>query len=203
MLNLCHFSIITTHPAFGQALVFKPILEEGSGPYPVLKDFTLPSGVPDIAPGTHVIVPRFAPAVAWAFDCGLIPYCVPLSGQRQEDGSFVCAALEHAPDGLVLEFGGEMLPIPAAHSIARAVTGPFTVQVAGGPDLPPVPGEQTAYRRDDGTIHVPELDTAPDAILVPQDGAIIKAVADAFPTSALLVTDVLRPGQRTRLFQVR
>ena len=57
-------------------------------------------------------------------------------------------------------------------------------------------------------MHEPELDDVDEsednvAILVPQDGRIIEAVADAFPAAALLVTDVTRPGHRTRLLQVR
>jgi hypothetical protein len=173
-----------------------------------------------------VIVPRFAAAVGWAIEAGLTPYCVPLSGQRQPDGSFVCEALEPAPEGLEVDFlapkGGvyrvrgmavghlptypvECPDIPLGdYLIQRATPGSFVVQVLDGPNLAPVPVEEQAVRLPDGSVQVPPLASSyVDAILVPQDGRIIDAVHAAYPDVAILVTGVTRKGERPQLFQVR
>lgn len=214
-LNLCHFPITAdgvTYPASGlPPLVFTPILHTRThSPYPVLLGFEPPKDLPKIPAGTQVIVPRFAAATSWAWQAKLDAYCVPLSGKRQPDGSFICNALEPAPEQLGLSFPEDELDVnemDESAKIVRAVGGVFTIEVDGGPDLPPVPAEQTAYRYPDGTIHIPRLDLEDSddgvAIVVPQDGKIIEFMALMFPAAALLVTDVTQAGKRTRLFQVR
>jgi hypothetical protein len=220
MKNLCHFTIVaggvTFPPQVPSQLVFLPRLSVVSyrpSPllFPVLLGFNASACLPATNPGERVIVPRFAAAVGWAREAGLDPYCVPLSGQRQPDGSFICDELEEAPDKLEVSFPGDDLQVNEIDEttlIFRAIGGQFTVEVLDGPDLPPVDESWTAYRYPDGSVHLPDITGVDDygypvAILVPQDGKIIEAVADAFPAAALLVTDVTRPGQRTRLLQVR
>jgi len=248
MLNLCHFAVAVagvTYPAAVPApLVFTPVTAPGSHPaFPVLLGFNGPDvrlwrstdgssvGL-DGGVESHdgvVIVPRFAPAVRWVRAAGLIPFCVPLSGQRQQNGSFVCDVLEPAPEGLEVEFldPGEWpedsedecmddtptwqaagfikcptLPLMAYH-LHRAIPGSFAVEVADGPDLAQVPVELQTLRLPGGTVQVPPGCEGYDAILVPQDGRIIDAVHVTYPGVAILVTDVTRSGQRTGLFQVR
>jgi len=143
---------------------------------------------------------------------------------RQPDGGFICDDLDRAPDGLEVDF----LKVPTAPdgddagwpawrsagfvdfveladsrllSIQRAIPGPFVVDVLDGPSLHPVSIDVQAIRLPDGSIQVPACYST--AILVPQDGRIIDAVHAANPGVAILVTDIIRPGQRTRLFQVR
>lgn len=216
MVNLCHFPAVIAGQRFESAAspVWQPILGPGSHPvYPVLLGFYEPVLRNELPVGTPVLVARFAAAVGWARKWGLKPYCLPLTtlpGEgKQPDGSWVASGVEEAPEGLGLSFlrhASNALALPEDARIHRALPNYLTVQVQDGPDLPPVPVAQQAFRREDGSVHVPNLPTNTggfDAILVPQDGAIVTAVAREYPDHAILVTDVFVPGKRTRLFQVR
>lgn len=206
MINLCHFAIVVagvTIPAdVSRPLIFSPILGEGYyKDIPMLLGYEPPTNLPEgILAGTQVIVPRFAAAVGWALKCGLEPFCVPLSGERQKDGTFVCSELEPAPEQLAVPFDKKrFFRLFSMDRIQRALPSPLPVLVLNGPDLPPVPVEEQAIRRKDGTVQVPALKEGMTAILVPQDGLIIEACERL--GVAVLVTDV--PGERTRLLQVR
>lgn len=213
MINLLPHPVtvsgVTLEPAFGSALEFTPVLRETDNPFPALVGFTPPAGMPLLETGTDVLVPRFAAAVTWATDNGLVPHCLPLDpGGRQQDGSFVCYELDPAPDGLAVSFVelDALLPLPKDPAIHRATPGTFTVEVFDGPDLTALHPDWHAIRLSDGSVQVPELPADWghfDAWLVPLDGAIIDAVHARYPLLPLLVGDVPKRGQRTRLFQVR
>lgn len=213
MLNLLPHPVtvsgVTLEPAFGSALEWHPIVVNNPpSPFPALLGFTPRESMPELEAGADVLVPRFAPAVTWALKRGYTPHCLPLDPRgRQPDGSFVCTELEPAPDGLAVSFVGidALLPLPASPRIHRATPGNFIVEVLYGSDLLPVPEDKQAIRRPDGSVQYPRVrcDDTIDAILVPLDGAIINHVHEIYPDHALLVCDVPRRGQRTRLFQVR
>lgn len=213
MINLLshpvHVSGVTLEPPlFPGNLEFAPVLRETANPFPALRGFAPPLGLPLLETGTDVLVPRFAAAVTWAIDNGLVPHCLPLDPRgRQADGSFVCDELELAPEGLAVAFVelGALLPLPQEPSIHRATPGNFVVEVLGGPDLLPTSEDKQAIRRTDGTVQYPRVrcDGSIDAILVPLDGAIINHVHEIYPDHALLVCDVPKRGQHTQIFQVR
>lgn len=196
-------------PLFPHALEWKPVVHATNNPFPALMGFTPPLGMSMFKAGTDVLIPRFAAAVGWAVANGLTPHCLPLDPRgRQQDGSFVCTELEPAPDGLAVSFVGldALLPLPKDPAIHRATPGTFTVEVLDGPDLTALHPDWHAIRLPNGTVQVPELPADWghfDAWLVPLDGAIIDAVHARYPLLPLLVGDVPKRGQRTRLFQVR
>ncbi len=138
----------------------------------------------------------------------LTPHCLPFVNGRQKDGSFVCDDLDPAPADLALdypenEYAVITLPLDEP-KIFRMLPGLSIVEVAGGPDLYPVIREFQVFRHSDGSIIVPAVNSGNyDALLVPQDGAIIAAVARAYPDHGILVADQPAPGKRTILFQVR
>lgn len=214
MINLLPHSVtvsgVTLEPAFGSALEWHPIVVNNPpSPFPALLGFTPREGMPELEAGADVLVPRFAAAVTWALKRGYTPHCLPLDPRgRQQDGSFVCTELEPAPEGLAVSFVelDALLPLPKNPAIHRATPGTFTVEVLDGPDLTALHSDWHAIRLPDGSVQVPELPADWghfDAWLVPLDGAIIDAVHARYPLLPLLVGDVPKRGQRTRLFQVR
>lgn len=216
MINICHFPItvagVTIPPQFNRPAAFRPILVDGShSAISVLTGF-VPSWSLEIRlpAGEQVIIPRFAPWVNWALEHSLEAFCLPLTGQgKQPDGSWICDSLEPAPDRLEVDYPENRyacIEMPADAAIHRAIPGGMTIEATTGSLFPPVPESQQAYRRPDGTVHIPALPTNTggfDAIIVPQDGVIIQMVARAYHDHAILVTDAFVPGQPTRLFQVR
>lgn len=211
MLNLCHFDVIVGSDRFAahsaRPLVWTPILETAER-FDHLTGYVVPESldVLDIPEGTEVIVPRFAAAVAWALSAGLVPFCVPLTSKRDPSGATACDVLEPAPAGLELALGdladerGGLIH----DELVRAIPGSFAVQVFDGPDLPAVPLAELAVRLPDDSVQLP-ASLAHDfagGILVPADGVIVAAVLRVFPLAAVLITDVIRTGQRTRLFQI-
>jgi hypothetical protein len=118
------------------------------------------------------------------------------------DGTITCEGLQEAPEDIEVHYYVD----PArgkGDGLIRAIPGSFKVSVLNGPDLDPVPLEQVAYYRvEDGTVNIPTLPEGFSGhILVPHDGIIIRAVEQAYPLAAILVTDV--PASRTRLLRVR
>lgn len=195
-------------PLFPHVLEWKPVVHVTNNPFPAMMGFTPPLGMSMFKAGTDVLIPRFAAAVGWAVANGLTPHCLPFNPRgRQPDGSFVCTEIEPAPDGLAVSFVeiDALLPMPTSPRIHRATPGNFIVEVLYGSDLLPVPEDKQAIRRPDGSVQYPRVrcDDTIDAILVPLDGAIIDHVHEIYPDHALLVCDVPKRGQRTRLFQVR
>ena len=213
MINLLPHPVtvsgVTLEPAFGSALEWHPIVVNNPpSPFPALAGFILHDGMRLFEAGADVLVPRFAAAVTWALKRGYTPHCLPLDPRgRQPDGSFVCTELEPAPEGLAVSFYpiGHLHPLDSDANIHRATPGNFIVEVLYGSDLLPVPEDKQAIRRPDGSVQYPRVrcDDTIDAILVPLDGAIINHVHEIYPDHALLVCDVPKRGQRTRLFQVR
>lgn len=215
LFSLLHFAAIidgVEYPASATPLVFEPILA-GAGPVPTLLGF-VPPEIPEIPVGTRVLVPRLAAAVQWAQERGLVPVTMPLSamGQRGGSGPVVITAVEDAPAYLPFDFPkaalseGYDFPCypgePAPQAIQRGLGGPHTVTTDRGWEFPAVP--VAAVSRPDGSAVLPDLEEGKSAIILPQDGAIIRAFEAAHPGVAILVTGVLDPvTKRVPLYRVR
>lgn len=205
MHNLCSFGVVISGvilPKHVPGIAYEPILEP-AGRFARLIGYE-PQGLPEALPkGTDVVVPRMSAAVGAALKAGLVPHCVPITGSRDPKGdTFTCAEVEPAPEGLDLP-SLPRLPDEAGDApVVRAVPGTFVVEVAGGPDLAPVPESECAIRLPDGSVQLPPAPPEGHGLLVPNDGVIVRAVAAAYPQSVLYVTDRAVRDQRTRIFRL-
>lgn len=207
MKNLCHFSIVICgdlFPAHATPLRFTPVLT-GDGPVKTLLGYEPPKDLPTLPAGTQVIVPRFAAAVSWARSAGLVPLTVRQEhlGQRGRPGapdlvvSSVEEGLEHAPEGLAFEFLTEAAPSLWPGRIARLVQGDWPIMARGVGRFEAPTRTECAYDLDDGSAYLPEslasLAAQLDAVIVPQSGAVIRALQAQYPGLGVLVTGVADP----------
>lgn len=210
MINLCFFPIIVggeVFPAANPALKFEPRLT-GEGPVKNLVGFDQLTEIPVVPVGSSVIIPRFAAAVAWAAEQGLVALTVPLSqmGQRGAGGAVTLASaadLEPGPAWLAFDFVEPTDSTPALSVVntQRMVGGTHPILASHVGTFAPEPG---AISHPDGTATLPPLRDGVRAVIVPQDGAIIRAAETDFPGVILLVTGTVDPvTKEVALYRVR
>lgn len=207
IVNLCHFRLVlggVTFDAPKNPVKFTP-LTKGDGPIKTLVGYELPSTVTQIDDDVEgVVVPRFAPAVAWAEAQGLTALTVPQKhlGQRGAPGPDQVVLdsiddLEEAPTFLGFDFVGDELPCDfSAGEIQRMVQGTWDIRASGVGVFPPVEATATAYDKEDGTAYIPPVQEGIRAIIVPQSGPCIHAAQEAYTGIAILVTGVVDPGTK-------
>ena len=184
MTNLTHFEIrvgdATYPPAQDKPLLFRPRLGRREGaPFATLLGYDPPEGVTLPPPGSHVIVPRFAAAIAMALDAKLVPYTIPQKhlGQRGAPGGGAVvlsslAELELAPTELAFKFPDESFYGRRVKVIQRMVGGGHTLRVRGWGDFAPI--TDPARDMPDGGAHFPPMAGGVHALIVPQSGPCVE-----------------------------
>lgn len=190
--NLCPFPIQIGDvllPAHIAPLHFIPKLL-GTGTIKTLVGFDPPEHLDDAIQGT-VIVPRFAAAVAWAKGQSLDAYCIPLKhlGDCGAPGGVVLAdaeTLEPAPQDLAFDFPTEQLDDDITDGeIQRMVRGTWRLTARNIGVFWPV--TDAAAVSADGSVYLPMRSFGARAVILPQDGQIIREALRRWPGVAVLV----------------
>lgn len=210
MRNLCHFEITIGDEVLPRAdpvLVFSPDLVRVPGTYATLRGHFAPvvhEGLSQLRDedddAFDVIVPRFAPAIAWAIDRGLEPWVVPLRHLGDRESSSGAVVLERAedlepvPGDLAVRYPQEGLP-PFEGPIVRLVQGEFVLRTDDGLEFAPVAQGAGCVEHSDGRVELPEVPTGTGAVIVPYSGPSVRAAAAL--GLAVLVRGPRLPGKTT------
>lgn len=210
MTNLTHFEIrvgdAVYPPAADKPLLFRPRLSRPEGaPFATLLGYDPPEGLILPSPGSHVIVPRFAAAIAVALKAGLVPYTIPQKhlGQRGGPGGgpvvlSSIAELEPAPTELAFTFPSAPFHGRKVKVVQRMVGGNHVLRVRGWGDFAPV--TDGAHDNPDGSAYLPQLVAGVDAIIVPQSGPCVERAREI--SDYVLVTSTPYPDGTVDLYFV-
>lgn len=213
-INLCHFAITFADTnerleACPTPLVFTPVLAEPEGPtLSTLTGFKPPENLPAIQSVDTVIVPRFASAIAYALQFTQNVKTIPLSyiGQRGSPSGDVTLeskyVLDNAPKWLAFKFR-QTADEREFYDIQRLVGGNFPITYRTNVVFAPIPPENVVTTLSDGTVSFTgNIDPDTDAVIIPQDGAIIRYFRAEYPDLVLLVTSTIRPDKTVDFYIV-
>lgn len=219
VINLCHFAITFADTgvrleACSTPLKFEPVLVENGADWSTITGFKPLENLPVIEAEDVVIVPRFAAAIDYALKFTPHVRCIPLAymGQRGSATGDVTLlsveSLDAAPSWLPFKF--RQLPDERTICfIQRLIGGNFPIKFRYPREAkirevpPPANPAQVVTTLSDGTVSFDgTIDPDTDAVIIPQDGAIIRYFRAEYPDLVLLVTSTIRADKTVDLYIV-